>query len=120
MPKSEKEALEYERINGAKDIIYPEQNKPSSLVDVEEKRYNKNTMNKLLLKYKFVLLILIALFLVFFYLRMGCNNMVNFYPAVISKSEWGTNTTEFYYYGGEKFKAKSEGVSFCVNNRLGF
>ena len=82
-------------------------------------------MNKLETKHQFVLLVLAILFLAYLYLRLGCNNMVKFSPAVITNDEWGINEAEYYSYfsdhiGTSKFKTKSETISFCINNKLGF
>lgn len=44
IPTSEKDALEYDKINDSKDIITPEQIKSSSLDNVEGRKYNKSAI----------------------------------------------------------------------------
>ncbi|MCR4306774.1 MAG: DUF4190 domain-containing protein [Candidatus Yonathbacteria bacterium] len=49
IPTSEKEALEYKKVNDFKDVISPEQIKSSSMTNVEEKKYNKSAIIGLVL-----------------------------------------------------------------------
>lgn len=75
-------------------------------------------------KNKLIVLLLSVLILIYLYLRMGCSNLVSFSPA--SNYQFGNAETEHYYYYSKgfgkknKFKTKSEGVSFCVNDKIGF
>lgn len=80
---------------------------------------------------KIIIGILIVIILLgCFYLKASCSNKVSFYPV----GSWysGEVKQDFYLfthmsdqndpstYSKNMFKIKSEGVSFCINKKLGF